>query len=145
MILHTVLQWLRWTTLYSQKTPHISPLWMSCGVSVASALEKIGPLIMTQHWLCAWVWICIQCYNDTALIMCEQYTVRSWYLVVTFFPNHSWKTSIALPVKERYVCLSRVWSLTEVLPSKLLCWVQYLLILYCDISRVFSAHAYYFN
>ena len=42
------------------------------------------------------------------------------------------------PVRARYGCLSWVLSLTDVLSSKLLCWVQYRVILYRDISGVYS-------
>ena len=49
------------------------------------------------------------------------------------------KDTHSSPVRARYDCLSWVPNLTEVLPSNLLCGVQYRVILYCDISRVYSA------
>ena len=50
-------------------------------------------------------------------------------------PNNSRKTPIDRP---RYGCLSWVPSLTEILPSNLLRSVQYRVVLYLDISRVYS-------
>ena len=50
-------------------------------------------------------------------------------------PNNSRKTPIDHP---RYGCLSWVSSLTEILPSNLLRSVQYRVVLYLDISRVYS-------
>ena len=46
-----------------------------------------------------------------------------------FSPNNSRKT----PVRTRYACLPWVPSLTKVLPSNLLCCLQYRVILYHDI------------
>ena len=58
-------------------------------------------------------------------------TVRSRYVTVTFPPiTHGWRAS--------YGCLPWVRSLAEVLPSKLLYCMQYRVIFYRDISRVYS-------
>ena len=46
-------------------------------------------------------------------------------------------------IKVRYGYLSWVSSLTKCLPSNLLCCVQYCVILYCDISRVYSIMLYW--
>ena len=38
--------------LFSQKTPHISPLWASYGVSIVRILEKIDRVITAPHCIC---------------------------------------------------------------------------------------------
>ena len=53
-----------------------------------------------------------------------------------FFPNKSWKTSIARPLG-RGMSVFHVRNLTEVLPSKLLHWMQYHILLYLNILRVY--------
>ena len=54
------------------------------------------------------------------------------------FSKYPTKNTHRSPYQASYGCLSRVPSLTEVLSSNLLCCVQYRVILYREISRVYS-------
>ena len=58
VILYTLLQWQRRyinQSLYSQKTPHISPSRVSYGVSIMRILKKIDRIIMASHCI-MWLW-----------------------------------------------------------------------------------------
>ena len=64
-------------------------------------------------------------------------TVRSRYLVVTFH-HKTHRSTQSSPGRAKYGCLSWVRRMTSVLLSKLLCCVQYRVILHRDMSGVYS-------
>ena len=56
-----------------------------------------------------------------------------------FSPNISQKTHLVHPLG-RDMDVSWIWSLAQVLSSKLLCWVQYIVILHREISKGYSTN-----
>ena len=100
---------------------------------VTAILQKIShswaPKNGVQH---ATVIYPIPQYTRPRYIGSTLYTA-GYYLQIT----HE-KDTHSLPVRTTYGCLSWVPSLTEVLSTNLLCCVQYGVILYRDLSRVYS-------
>ena len=88
-ILQREIQWLWQNTnqsLYSQRTPHISPSWASYGVSIVRILEKIDQIIMTMHCTA------ILCYHQYVPVAFNERQFH-WKCFKTSF-SEFWKLNI---------------------------------------------------